>query len=356
MPKTKFIENLDELPFPARHLLPMEEYSKAVSPHSGIKRTPFASMITSRGCPARCTFCVLRKIWGLAYRTRSPDNVLDEIEHLIKEYGIREIHFEDDNLTADKKRAMAIFDGIIKRKFNITWNCPSGTALFALDEELLTKMKESGCYSISIAIESGNKDVLRNLMRKPINLDKAPRIVNAARELGLKIKGFFILGYPRETKKQMQETVDFAANLGLDWALFFIATPIPGSELLEMCKKGNYLVNENLDYVKNFFVSNIRTPEFTPEYVEKLREEANFNINFKNNINLRLGNYDKAISDFSEVVKLYPRLDFAHFYLGVAYEKKGLIEKAVLEWKKTLELNPNYDEAKDKLKGIGYEF
>jgi len=355
IPKTRYIENLDELPFPARHLLRMDRYSTTVSPHSGIKRTPFTAMISSRGCPARCTFCTIRKVWGPAHRMRSAGNVLAEIEHLVRDYGIKEIHFEDDNLTTNKQRALGIFNGLIQRKLDITCNSPSGLALFTLDEELLRKMKECGYYSISIAIESGDADVLKKLMHKPVNLDKARRIAKITRDLDLKVKGFFILGYPGETKEQMKRTVDFAASLDLDWAIFFIATPLPGTELEAICQKNDYLIHKNLDYVRSFFVSNIKTPEFTPEYVGKLREEANFNVNFKNNTNLRLGKYDRAIADFSEVIALYPNLDFAHFYLGVAYEKKGLPDKAIEEWKKTLAINPDYVEAREKLKEYGKE-
>lgn len=347
-PKTKYIENLDDLPLPARDLLKMDIYIRSSSPHSGIKRQPFTSIITSRGCPARCSFCVIRHLWGEKPRYRSAKNVLFEIEHLIDNYGIKEIHFEDDNLTAIKKRAIEIFNGIIEKGWDLTLNSPSGLTIYSLDEELLLLMKKAGYYSISVAIESGDKDILK-LMRKPVNLEKAKEIIKNAREIGLKTKGFFILGYPGETKEKMQKTVNYAATVGLDWALFFIATPIPGSELDKLCREKGYLIDENLEYTKLFYVSNIKSPEFTPDYVENLREKANLEINFKNNINLKLGNYDRVIEDIGDVVKLYPHLDFAHFYLGVAYEKKELKERAIQEFETVLKLNPNYDEVKVKL-------
>ena len=350
-PKTKYIENLDELPLPARHLLKMEKYIRTTSPHSGIKRQPYTSMVTSRGCRNRCSFCVIRCLWGEKPRFRSAENVLKEIDHLIKTYGIKEIHFEDDNLTSDKKRAMAIFNGIIEKKWDLSLNSPSGLTVHSLDEELLSTMKKAGYYSISIAIESGDKDILR-LMRKPVDLERVKALVKIVHKLGMRVKGFFILGYPGETKEQMQKTVDFAAKVGLDWALFFLATPIPGSELEKQCKEKGYLIDETMDYVTQFYVMNIKTPEFEPEYVENLREKANFEINFKNNINLKSGNYDWAIEDIGDVVKFYPHLDFPHFYLGIAYEKKELKDEAVQEFKKVLELNPDHKEAKERLKKI----
>lgn len=321
-PKTKYIENLDKLPLPARHLLKMEKYIYTSSPHSGIKRQPFTSMITSRGCPFRCGFCVIRHLWGLKPRYRSAENVLMEIKHLINEYGIKEIHFEDDNLTAQKRRAIGIFAGIIENGWDLTLNSPSGLAIQHLDEDLLKLMKQAGYYSITIAIESGDKNILK-LMNKLVDLDKAKSIIKSSRKLGLKTKGFFILGYPGETKAQMKKTIDYAANSNLDWTIFFIATPIPGSELDTYCRDNNYLLNKDLDYIKQFYISNIKTPEFTPEYVEALKEKANLEINFKNNTNMRLGNYDRAIEDFSEIIRLYPHLDFPRMYLKKAMYAKS---------------------------------
>lgn len=347
-PKTKYIENLDELPLPARYLLKMEKYMNTSSPHSGIRRHPFTSMITSRGCPNRCTFCVIRNLWGPRARFRTAKNVLLEIEHLIKTYGIKEIHFEDDNIMVDNKRARELFSGIIDNKWDLSLNSPSGLAVATLDEDLLSLMKKAGYFSIAIAIESGDANVLK-LMRKPVNLEKVRGVVDAARKVDLKVKGFFILGYPGETKEQMQRTIDFAAGVSLDWAIFFVATSIPGSELESVCKEKGYLVDKNLDYVKQFYVSNIRTSEFEPGYVEAMKEKANLEVNFKNNTNLRLKNYDRAIEDFGEVARLYPHLDFAHFYLAIAYQGAGLKTDAVRELKKTLELNPKHSEAKEML-------
>ncbi len=312
------LENLDTLPFPARHLLPMDKYMNTNSPHSGVKRKPFTSMITSRGCPARCAFCTIREMWGTKCRQRSPKNVLSEIEHLVNTYRIKELHFEDDNLTFNKKRAMAIFQGIIDHKWDLSLNSPSGLALFALDEELLEKMAEAGYYSISLPIESGDPSVLKNLMHKNVDLAKAKRLVKKSRELGMKVKGFFILGYPGETKDSMKRTVDFAGSIGLDWAIFFIATPLPGTEMEVVCRKNNWLVNPDLDFMHSFYIPNIRTPEFDPDYVLQLKEQANTQINFKNNYNLKVGNYDKAIADFQEVANMYPGLKIAQDALAEA--------------------------------------
>jgi magnesium-protoporphyrin IX monomethyl ester (oxidative) cyclase len=309
------IQNLNSLPLPARHLLPMDIYLSGQSAHSGLKNTPMANISTSRGCPGRCSFCAIRATFGDNYRERSPENVLAEIDHLIKTYHIRELHIEDDNFTANKKRAMAILQGIIDRKYNLSINSPSGLAIFAMDEELLDKMKEAGYYSVSFAIESGVPWVLKELMHKHVDLEKAKRLVKYARSIGLKVKAFFILGMPGENKVTMHQTVEFAKELGADWSLFFPATTLPGTEMDKTVRANGWLVDPDLDYRYYFFKPNIRTPEFDPEFVLNLKEKANLECNFTNNINMREGKYKRAFEDFQEVVKLYPNLVYAHMAL-----------------------------------------
>lgn len=304
--------DLNELPLPARHLLPMDIYLSGQSAHSGLKNTPMANISSSRGCPGRCSFCAIRTTFGDAYRERSPENVLSEIDQLVKTYHIKELHFEDDNLTANKKRAMAIFQGIIDRKYNLSINSPSGLAIFAMDEELLDKMKEAGYYSVSFAIESGVPWVLKELMHKHVDLEKAKRLVKYARSIDLKVKAFFILGMPGETKETMLQTVKFAGELGADWSLFFPATTLPGTEMDKTVRSNGWLVDPDLDYRYYFFKPNIKTPEFDPEFVLDLKEKANLECNFINNVNMREGKYERAFEDFQEVVKLYPDLVYAH--------------------------------------------
>ncbi len=316
---------LDAIPFPARHLLDMPKYLYSESPHSGLKRIPATTISTSRGCPSRCEFCAIRCTFGDAYRYRSPENVLAEIEYLNDTYKIKELHFEDDNLTANKKRAVALFKGIIDRKLDLSLNSPSGLAVFALDEGLLDLMREAGYYSISLAIESGVPEVLK-LMRKKVDLQKAKRLIRYARSIGMKTKAFFILGYPGETKDTMKRTVDFAGELGADWCLFFPATPLPGADMLKRCQENNWLVDPNMDYRYYFFKPNIRTPEFDPEFVLWMKESANRQINFEQNINIKEERFDRAVEDLQEVVNYYPRLDYAQKALNNARDGQWVQE------------------------------
>jgi magnesium-protoporphyrin IX monomethyl ester (oxidative) cyclase len=352
LPKSRYINHLDALPYPSRHLFPMDKYFSPIYAHSTYRNTPYAQMITSRGCPYRCSFCALAGHWGNRFRFRSAKSVLDEIERLIGDYGIKEIHFEDDNLTANKARAMEIFNGIIDRGFGITWNVPSGMAAKTLDNELLDKMAQSGCYSVSLAIESGNQEVLTRLMNKPVDLNVVPDLVKKIRSTGMDVRGFFIIGYPGETKGTINQTIDYARELELDWSYFFIASPLPGTTMYQECLDNGYIETGDFDPVRSFHKSIIRTPEFDPEYLGQVREEAIIDVNFRNNPNLLRYDVDKAIGSFKEVVDRYPHFDFANFYLGQAYLKKGDIDSAIDSYRKTLAANPMHRQAAAKLQHL----
>ncbi len=280
-PKTYYIEDLDDLPFPARDLLPMEKYFSINMPMSiTSKHKRCISILTSRGCTARCIFCPSPNFWGHHYRARSTDNVLEELQILIKDYQIREIQFHDDNLILDKKRAAELFQGMIERKFKLRWNTPNGIALWKLDEQLLKLMKASGCYELTLAIESGDQEVLSKIVKKPLNLKKVEHLTRIIKKLGIETNSFFIVGFPGETKEQIRRTFEFAKKLKLDCSYFFIANPNPGSRLHEICKEKGYL-KEGFDFKTiDYFKSNYETPEFTSLELEELRnrEYVKFNL------------------------------------------------------------------------------
>ncbi|MFC2006757.1 B12-binding domain-containing radical SAM protein, partial [Chloroflexota bacterium] len=173
IPKTKFIPDLDKLPFPARHLLDMERYFGLKESHGTRRKKRYSPIITSRGCPVKCTFCSAHKVWGRKFRQRSPENVIAEMKHLKEKYEIEELMFEDDNITLNIKRAEKIFDLMIEEKFNFIWDTPNGVAAFTLNENLISKIKRSGCYSLNLAFESGNQYVLYNIIKKPLKLERA---------------------------------------------------------------------------------------------------------------------------------------------------------------------------------------
>ena len=270
-PKKKFIEDLDSLPFPARHLLPMNEYFNAKAPHGPeLMRSPFTSMITSRGCPFNCVFCSIHSVWGHKWRPRSPDNVVLEIEHLIDVYKIREIHFEDDNLALDKRRMEKICDLILDRGLDIKWFTPNGVAIWTLDKNLLEKMKKSGCYKLCFGIESGDPETLR-FIGKPLDLTYARKVIQWANELGIWTHGFFVIGFPYESKASIDRTLRFATESDLDFASFFIATPLPGTRLLEIVKREG-LIEDDLNWTDlNVINAMLNTKFLTIEEINSLQ-------------------------------------------------------------------------------------
>jgi len=298
-PKTKFIDNLDSIPFPARHLLPMEKYFKINLPHGVSSRfSPNTPLITSRGCPANCIFCSIHSIWGRKYRARSVQNIITELKQLKEKYGIKEIQFEDDNLTFDKKRALDLFEAMIREKLNLAWTTPNGVALWSLDQELLLKMKESGCYRLCLAIESGDQEFLTKTIKKPLSLEKVKELMYWIKKYKFETDAFFVVGFPDETLEQLKNTFKFAQNLGTDNVSFYLATPYPGTELYENCCKKGYLNNsfslERLGVKK----TSISPKNFTSEELEKM--VAYYTLKHKLNLSWKNPRafYDKVIKRF----------------------------------------------------------
>lgn len=276
-PKTTLIQDLDTLPLPARDLVDMESYFETAVPFSRtFKHRRNTTMISSRGCVAPCVFCSSVVFWGKTYRGREPEKVLDEIEHLIGKYGVREIQFIDDNLTFDMDRARKLFQGMIDRRLNISWNTPNGIAIWRLDEPMLELMKESGCYELTLAFESGDQKVMDEIVKKPLDLVKAKRLTKKMQDMGLLTHSFFIVGFPGETMEQINNTFNFAREMDLDSAYFFIANPLPGTELYKISKERGLLVEgfsfNNIEYS----LSSIKSPEWDAEKLADIIRQQYF--------------------------------------------------------------------------------
>jgi len=279
-PPRPTIQDLDSLPFPARHLLPMDEYFAAVkeNPIRGEIRKPWATMITSRGCPHNCVFCTVHIVMGKKWRGRSPENVVDEIEQLIQTYHIKQIDFYDENMTLDKKRMETICDLIVKRGLDIEWYAPNGVRADTLDEKLLKKMKKSGCKGIRVAPESGVQRVVDQIVKKNQKLTEVEKAVVLCKKIGIKVGCFFVLGLIGETKEDIKETIKYAyklRRLGANKFYFSIATPIYGTELYEQAKQGGFL-RDNFSYESLAATEpQIETPEFTAKELIDLCAQAN---------------------------------------------------------------------------------
>lgn len=270
-PLRPLIRNLDSLPFPARHLLPMEIYFQQVKKGVNYNRySRVITMITSRGCPGDCSYCSVKTVWGRVWRSRSAKNVVDEIEGLIDTYGVREIHFLDDSISVDKKRLGEICEEIIRRRLNIAWTTPNGIAIWLLDKKLLLKMKKAGCYRVTFGLESGNQEILHHYIGKHYDFKQAREIISFCSKIGLWTVGTFIVGFPYETRQQIGETINFALSTDLDFAVFYIANPFLGTQMYkDFLKEG--LLKEGEVY---HLVRGCQTKYFTHKELKAIQAEA----------------------------------------------------------------------------------
>jgi radical SAM superfamily enzyme YgiQ (UPF0313 family) len=214
---------------------------------------------------------------GRNYRKRSAKKVVDELELIKDRYGAAFFSFDDDNLTMDNKFIIELCDEIIRRKLNIYWNTPNGINISSLTYEGLAKMKQAGCYSTCLAIESGDERIL-GIMRKNISLKKVRQVVSWCRELGIFTLGLFVIGMPGENKESLEKTKEFALSLPLDVINVFIATPFPGTEFFDYCLEKGLLKDDSLD-VFNCHEAVIHTGFLSPKEVKafqlKFLEEFN---------------------------------------------------------------------------------
>ncbi|HNX81384.1 MAG TPA: radical SAM protein [Candidatus Omnitrophota bacterium] len=242
-PARPLIQDLDVIPFPARELFIHKEYTY---PDSLYKAS--APIITSRGCPGRCSFCASHKIFGRTFRMRSAAHVVDEIEDLVKRQGIREIHIWDDNFVTDRNRVFAIRDEVVRRKLQVKIAFPNGMRADFINAELLTALKQMGVYSIAIGVESGSQRIL-DTCHKGVRLARIEEAFTLMKKMGFETWAFFMFGLPGETEETIRETIAFALKLDPDIAKFHLLKPFPGNETYEyFSSKGFILTNDYRQY------------------------------------------------------------------------------------------------------------
>jgi anaerobic magnesium-protoporphyrin IX monomethyl ester cyclase len=302
-PPRDLIQDLDQIPFPARHLLPMKVYLKQKNKYN--MREPYTNLISSRGCPGNCIFCSIHSVWGHRWRGRSPENVVDEMEHLIDNYGIQELHFTDDSMSANKKRMDAICDEIINRDIDIKWTTPNGIAIWSLDERLLLKMKKSGAYRLTFGIESGNNDT-QKFIRKNLNLEKAKRLIEYCRRIGVWTICTHIIGFPFETREEMEDTMRFAMDSNPDFATFYLLMPFLGTELHDILKREGLLEIDNNDLRSSLCGTGCASKYFTEDELKKIQIEfySRFFENKLKNSLKKPAQFIKKMNSFENIIYL----------------------------------------------------
>jgi anaerobic magnesium-protoporphyrin IX monomethyl ester cyclase len=255
-----FIDDLDEVPFPARHLLAMDSYLRDME---FLDAKPVDTMNVIRGCPYECAFCETKRLWGSKCRVFSPPRVVEELNHLASNQGTKGVYFVGDNFTINKKRTTELCEEIKKSKLDLEWVCDTRVDL--ISRELLRKMKTAGCRTIWFGVESGSPHILKKL-NKRVSLQQVVQAFKLCREEGIQISSSFMFGIPGETVDDMKTTFKFAKKLNPDWCHFNIFVAYPGSGLYdEVVEKGLY------DRVEDF-VAYVKTDEFNYDSVLKLQK------------------------------------------------------------------------------------
>ncbi|OGC47069.1 MAG: hypothetical protein A3A94_03430 [Candidatus Portnoybacteria bacterium RIFCSPLOWO2_01_FULL_43_11] len=222
-PPRPLIKDLNAIPFPARHLLPIKKYFDVFS-----REKRFATIIATRGCPFNCVFCDRKNRMGRTWRMRSPENIEQEIKEVIDQYGIREFMFFDDNFIIDKEWAYEVCERL--KKLNIIWECRERVDM--VDEPILRAMKSAGCYRIRFGFESGDNRIL-NVLKKGITVEQSLKCAQICKKIGLEIYGYFMIGAPEETPQTIERTINLALKIEPSFAIFSKTILIPGSELFE---------------------------------------------------------------------------------------------------------------------------
>jgi len=262
-PEREKIENLDSLPFPARHLLPMNRYRALGLPHR------FTTMIASRGCPMGCSFCASSAFHGRKLRIRSVSNVVDEIEEVIQKYNVEFITFMDDTFTLQKRWVESFCEEILQRGIEVKWGATARVDRMSLD--LLRKMKKSGCVALFVGVESGDQEILDRIT-KNVALEQTRRAFENMRKVGILSIASVAIGYPGETRESIKKTMRFIEEIKPDYFVASIATPYPGTRFYEEMREKGLIISDRWEDF-TLFKSTIRCGELEPEELEKFRYE-----------------------------------------------------------------------------------
>lgn len=264
-------EDLDKLGIPAWDLMDPRKYPKA--PQGAVFRNwPIAPIMTARGCPYQCTYCAGKLTTGQRIRKRSIANIMEEVDLLYNEYGIREIHIIDDTFTTDKQLVKEFCTAIRQKGIKISLTFPNGVRLNNLDDEILSWLKGAGCYAVSVGIESGSQKIL-NDMKKGLTLGMIREKTKLVKKYGIDMNGFFIVGYPTENKQTILETIKFAKSLPLKRAHFSTFLPLPGTEATRIAQEMGLI--KKIEWDKLFYTDAPCPPKgMTAKELKKLQRKA----------------------------------------------------------------------------------
>jgi radical SAM superfamily enzyme YgiQ (UPF0313 family) len=317
------MKDLDSLPFPKWELFPFQKYQiPKSSTKSGLEGV-FLPMLTSRGCPIGCHYCPYPVGQGLAWRHRSAENVVDEIEHLVRDLGVGYILFRDPIFSLNQNRVMKICQEILNRGLQFEWRCE--TRVDCLNPETLTMMAKAGCNGINFGIESADIQIQINVGRKPIAQEQFVQTIALCRELGIKTFSFFIIGLPGDTLQSILSTIKFAIDLNPNWVQFTAASPFIGTKLRDWAIAQGFVTEDEYAYISSHEVS-IANENLSKEQIQSLLKFAkligNYTINRKGILkdDSRLDWQYKAVKAITDRVS--SQIAHSLFNVGQSYFQK----------------------------------
>ncbi len=287
------IPDLDGIPWPMRTGLPMHRYNDPFC-----KQAPNVAMMASRGCPYACTFCVEPTVFYESpnYRIRSAKNVVDEMEYCVREFGAKEIYFDDSSFSVNQPQVLRICEEIQRRGLKISW---SAMADAHLKPETLKAMREAGCVAVKLGMESADPQILKNI-NKHIDMDTVKAMVRAANQVGIETHATYIYGLPGETPASIKLTQDFAFKLGTTTAQFAVCIPIPGTALFAQAKKEGWLTTLDWEKYDGCHGAVISYPDLPGDAIIQATRDSRKRLIYKVLLNPpQLAKYLKMIYDLS---------------------------------------------------------
>lgn len=323
-----FIEQLDDIPFYDYDICDLAQYgiNPAMTAYAAVKEksTNHFQVMTSRGCPFKCTFCASHRVHGRKMRYYSENRVREDFTRLRDQYGADTLVFQDDHFMGDKERALNIINMV--RHLNLTAVFQNGLALYALDRPILEALKGAGVNHLVLAVESGSERVLRHVMHKPLKLAIVQRVARDCRELGIYSSVNILIGMPGETKEDIEDAREFLKTIDANWFIILCASPLVGSEMYSVCEENGYLKDNYLgaDYRRAV----VETKDFSAAYIQETLYDLNIELNFVRNADVRLGYDEIALGGFENAIRAKHDHAVAFYFAAGCLERLGDKEKA----------------------------
>jgi Fe-S oxidoreductase len=348
----EFIKDLDEIPPLDFSLIEFGKYNSHA--HSQVDREVVAMpLMFSRGCPFNCCFCASHSIHGKKVRYNSLQRIKSDIKLAVDKYQVNTITVWDDNFFVDKEQALILLDYFMELQLTVEF--VNGFPVYRMDDDMARRLKMSGIDVVTLAIESGNPRILKEIIHKPLKLEMVPHAIACLNKYDIYVKGLFVIGFPGESLEDIQMTMDFIHTSDLNWVDIFIASPLPGSDLYDMCKAKGYLKNESLDTC-NFLEGNIETEFFHAGQIEEIQVYNTIKKDFVCNLDMRNRKWERALVNFEYVIHAKHKNPFAYYYAAKAAKEIGLLEKAEVYYNAYQEIRKNSIEWEKVFQKFGREF